>query len=150
MVQSGRVALARRSPLVSVITDLKAEPEQHWEGVLKGEHGSAKTGRVEVKARLRFQNAVLDGRGVTHTFPTRLRGQPCEFDVSGVIEGDGDLAFQLWFIEPEIGHVPFELEGALSSNGARMTGAWTCACFYPDRCGCGGGGGSFRLKKVKV
>jgi hypothetical protein len=125
--------------------EVETAPEHRWEGRLSGEQGAARTHSVFVTARIAIRPAMLAGEGTAPEFP-RSRA-PGVFSLTGSASSAA-VRFSLWFADAEIGRTPFDFDGTLDADERNMRGAWSFDCFYPDACGCGGGGGTFHLWRV--
>jgi hypothetical protein len=118
----------------------------NWEGELDGLKGAAKGSTIRVKARLGLDYAMVEGEGRAVNLSAG-RNHADGFSVSGVLAGAA-VELQLFFSGEPFGRQPFICTGTLSEDGREMAGDWSLACLNPDTCGCKGGGGSFRLKRV--
>lgn len=121
--------------------------EHHWEGEFKGSHGAAEGSTIAIKARLAFRGELIDGNGrIVDGMSEKLDG-PDSFTVGGTLDGDV-VDLLLWFDAPLLGRSPFVGSGLLTSDAREIDGDWTVGCFNPATCGCDGGGGTFRLKRI--
>jgi hypothetical protein len=122
-------------------------PEHIWEGALTGASGSASTWTLNVRAHIAFHGGLIEGRGCIAE-PPAIDGAVDTFSLVGTRHGDV-VAFAIWLDTAALSHVPIETTGHLSADGLTMAGAWTVGCFYPDSCGCTGGGGTYRLEQIE-
>ena len=129
-------------PLLDPALDLARAP--HWEGELEGNHGAPKGSTIRVKAQIGFDGSLIEGVGRAVNFPADATP---ELALSGTRESDA-VCVQVWFNGEPFGHQPFVCSGELTSDGREMAGDWSVACQNPDTCGCKGGGGRFRLKRI--
>ena len=121
--------------------------EHHWEGELAGSSGAAVGCNIKLKASMAFHGALVDGRGRFANVGAGVTDAQATLSISGTLEADV-ISLRLWSASAELGRVPFEAAGKLECGGREMGGAWSVTCFNPDTCGCTGGGGTFRLKRV--
>jgi hypothetical protein len=122
-------------------------PEHYWEGEFTGARGAAQNCTIGVKAQIGFHGHLIEGAGRAVTFPAEFSDTDASFSLSGVLSFDS-VSFQLWFGASQIRHEPFIGSGMLSSDGREIGGDWSVQCFDPETCGCEGGGGVFRLKRI--
>jgi hypothetical protein len=121
--------------------------EHNWEGALSGLRGAAQNCEIGLKARIAFHGDLIEGVGRMVNRPEGMPDFNDGFTLSGTLIGDS-VDFQLWFAEDLIAREPFAVSGQLSLDARDMVGDWTVRCFNPTTCGCDGGGGDFRLKRV--
>jgi hypothetical protein len=130
-----------------LVPALQPEPEQHWEGTLKGDRGASRDRTVSVAARIVFWAGTMEGQGAASDFPAGAPADARRFQLSGDRNGEA-VRFSLWFADPDIARTPFECVAVLNEDADELEGAWSFGCFYPQTCGCGGGGGTLRLWRV--
>lgn len=140
---------ARRGARVLELIDRAPalDHEHHWEGEYFGHHGSASGSTVAVKARLAFHGEVIDGAGRLIDGLNDVLDGKYGFDVDATRVADV-VELHLWFEAEVLARAPFVCTGLLTGDGREISGDWTVGCFDPDTCGCDGGGGTFRLKRI--
>jgi len=135
-----RIDVAERLQL-----DLDPKPRGAWEGKLLGATGSAADREVFVQAELRVVGQLIEGEGRAPKFP---RPQPnSRFALDGVVEG-GKVEMAMWFEAELVSSIPFLLSGELDHEQRSIKGEWSCGCFQPETCACGGARGTFHLYRV--
>ena len=141
--------VSRRPPHLARLLDRVPElgHEHHWEGEFTGVHGAASDCEIRVKASIAFHGDLLEGAGRLAYPPAGMPGFDDAFTVSGTI-GAETVDFQLWFTAVELGREPIVSSGVLGADGREMSGDWSFQCFNSATCGCDGGGGTFRLRRV--
>lgn len=125
----------------------RSEPEHSWEGVLQGATGSTTGHTIEFRATLAFHGGLIEGTGRVAAL---ARSRP-DWDDSLVLSGasrDGEVSFSIWLAASAFKQSAFSTTGHLSVDGGEMTGDWSVGCFDPVGCGCQGGGGTFRMKRI--
>jgi hypothetical protein len=125
--------------------DLDPKPRGAWEGKLAGARGSAAAREVQLAIEMRVVGAVVEGEGRSPNFPKPQPG--ARFVMDGAME-DGVADMTLWFDNDLVSKTPFILSGVIDPDGMRISGSWTCGCFQPETCTCGGARGTFELKRV--
>jgi hypothetical protein len=125
--------------------DLDPAPRGAWEGKLVQQRGAAARKGVVIEAALRMVGDVIEGEGVAPGFP---KPQPnARFTIEGVLE-EGHAKMTLWFDAPLVAQTPFLLEGMVDADERNITGTWTCGCFQPETCTCGGTRGTFHFHRI--
>ncbi len=141
--------LTRRSPalhfLLEPTLDLARAP--HWEGELTGTQGAPKGCVMRLEAQIDFNRHSIEGVGRAVNFPSDVPSSHAELTLSGSCSLE-TVMFEIWFSGTPYGHQPFCGAGTLGNDGREMSGDWSVACLTPDSCGCNGGGGTFRLKRI--
>lgn len=136
---------ANDQPSALLAPALARSPEHHWEGVFDVTSGADEGDLFHVKARIGFHGELVEGVG--HAFDEDGRGGGRDFVLSGA-NAAGGLAFQIWLEAEDYSHLPFDCTGVLDAEGAAMDGCWAIPCLDSVGCGCGGAGGTFRLRRV--
>jgi hypothetical protein len=118
-------------------------PDYHWEGPFDVTRGEAEDSFI-VRAMIGFHGDLIEGSGELH-----LTNDDGEGPIT--ITGDrtgGDVRFSIWFADGEA-RSPLDCEGEMSADEQTMKGDWSFECLDPENCGCGGGGGTFTLERVR-
>lgn len=125
--------------------DLDPKPRGAWTGKLVGASGSAADREVAIDVEMRLVSGLVEGEGRSPNFP---KPQPnSRFALDGSVAGR-KVEMALWFEAERVSHIPFLLTGEVDAEARCITGDWTCACFQPESCACGGSRGTFRLVRV--
>lgn len=122
-------------------------PEHLWEGELKGRYGICRRATIEVRARIAFRGDLVNGRGVTPNFPYGHEGGA--FTLDGALTG-AKVAVDLVMEDETFRQTIYACDGVMNAAEDEIDGVWTVGCLRPRECGCKGGGGVFRLQKVKA
>lgn len=123
---------------------LEGAPDYHWEGVFEFDVGGDAEDNFRIKAMIGFHGDVVEGSGVLDLLTGDAGG---EIGLTGTRLGE-NVHFEMWYDSAEA-RSPFVCVGALSADEQAMDGSWTFACFDPENCGCDGGAGAFRLRRVR-
>jgi hypothetical protein len=121
--------------------------EHHWEGTFTGNSGAAAGKSFRMIAHMAFHGTLIEGRGALSAGDVSLPDAQLEATLSGTLE-DGTVRLEMWWSHPDTLREAFHCDGVLAVDQRVIEGSWSVACFYPDTCGCGGSGGTFRLVRV--
>lgn len=143
------LVVLRRSPVIDDLARCATAPqnEHNWEGTFTGSAGSADGFTVTIKANITFATDLIEGVGRAVNLSADAPAGAGELAISGTQHEDV-VHFELWFGAAEMARESFSATGILSADGREMLGRWTVGCFDPQACGCSGGGGEFKLKRV--
>ncbi len=117
--------------------------DEEWEGAFTGTAGSTEGFAFHMRGRLLLGSGLVSGTGRAVDLRTPHDG--VSLDGS---EEAGAVRVDLWFDEPGVAARPLACDGTLSGDGTRIEGAWTVDCLNPGECDCGGGRGTFALRRV--
>jgi hypothetical protein len=126
----------------------QAMPEAPWEGHFRAKFRSGGDYGVPVKLGLRIYDTMIEGKGRSLTYPTKVSDEDRKFDISGT-RHLMKVKFEFWFAGKTIAHRPWCCEGRLCVGQQTITGEWHMQCLDVTGCDCGGPSGPFELKKCR-